>query len=98
MMSAIATIRIGKLSTVPLQDHDSPDKEVGQFEMPVDLGKAMFLRQGDKSGYVKNMIAHHLASAIESTRVPAEYWQFHMVDSVAKEFNFPSHFNFKVKI
>jgi len=97
MSQASATIRIGTLSTVPIQDHDSPEREIGQFTMPIDLGREMFLRQGDKPGYVKTMIAHTLAHAIESTGVPADYWQCEIIETVARDFNIPEAFSLKVK-
>lgn len=91
-------ITIGRLSTVPLQDHKSEAKEIGMFEMPITINEPFFRTSGDKKTYVKLMISHHLAHAIESTKVPSDYWQCELLSLYATELNLPQSFSFRAQI
>jgi len=89
-----STLTIGMIFTSPLQDHESPVESIGAFELPVTVSQQIFLNSGDKLGYVRTCLAHHLASAIYDTKVPVEYWKCKLTPDIAREFNLPTTFSF----
>jgi hypothetical protein len=89
-----SNITLGVLHTRPLQDHDSPDKEIGLFEQPVTLSTRMFLESGDKSGLVRTTIATYLASAVLDTKVPQDYWFFTASEFLQQNFTYPERMSF----
>lgn len=88
------TILLGVLRTRPIQDHNSPNKEIGQFELEVRTALKPMLTSGDVRGYMVQQISIYLASAVRDTQVPTEYWQFVTNPKVAREYNFHSVLDF----
>ena len=87
---------IGVLVTIPLQDHSRDGKEIGIFELPVNISEELFNNSPDKKAIVKKTIAAFLASAILDTEVPQEYWALKVAPVFRKEFNWPENMTFEV--
>lgn len=86
---------IGKLITRPLQDHDKPGKEIGQFELEIVLEEKFINNSGDPKSFVNKTIGMWLASAILDTEVPQEYWAFIPARKIRRAFNWPEIMPFK---
>jgi len=84
---------LGELHTGPL-DADASDHPtlagIGQFRIPVTVGKMFFEKSGDPYAIFKTTVANYLASSIYDTQVPAEMWFFTPTVEVATAFNLPS--------
>ena len=90
MTSKVKTI--GLLFTTTIQDANSPDFGIGQFELPITIPEGPFLADTDKLNMVKRTIANHLASAVMDTQVPPEMWSVRLTDEFANAFAIPKEF------
>lgn len=88
---------IGRLATLPIQDHNSELREVGQFEINVEGDSEMLLAAPNKLEYLRRQIAAYLSSSILDTQVPVEYWQFFTDPKISKTYNLSAEITFGVR-
>ena len=89
----ITSRKIGRLWTPPLQDHNGGG-EIGQFDLPITLNNELLMTDSDRPGYIRTIIAHHLAHAVFQTQVPMEMWRCELEDAFAFKFSLPTTFSF----
>lgn len=64
--------------------------EGGYFEIEVQLDEALMQHSGDVKGHAYKTIGAFLATAIQSTQVPVEYWTFEFAERPARRYGFPT--------
>lgn len=89
-------MRLGRLYTIPLQDHSAEVPEIGMFDLEVNVDDLLFQRTHDKPGLVRSTISLHLAANIHDLQVPQEYWRFESDPVLVANMNFPRGLNFGV--
>jgi len=82
--------QLALLFTPPIEKHEpNTPAELGEFNMPVEIDRAVMKNSGSPKEYFFKEIAVHLAQAMVTTGVPREYWYIKFPPEVQRMFNLP---------
>jgi len=80
---------LGHLISHTVQDHNSAEKEVGDFRLEVFLPTKSFNNSTDKRSLVNQTVGAHLASAVVDTQLGQEAWGFQATPELQKYLDYP---------